>query len=248
MSDLEKAVLEIQAADSNESAFSAFNGAIQRYGYNNACYTLMTDHMSIDQPAFHGHATSYPEDWLKFYNEQNYQVIDAVWHRLLQSPTPFFWNAHVDHVVRDPEALGLAKKVMNEAEEAGVADGIGVSFVNLHGEIAGLGISRPENDGVLDPNVLSDIFFLSAIFHERYQGFFKNKPLPHLTSREKDVLCWAAEGKTDQEIGLILNVSKGTIRFHWNNIYKKLDVNSKLMATLVAIRLRLINPYSLTRY
>lgn len=43
-----------------------------------------------------------------------------------------------------------------------------------------------------------------------------------LTSREEEIMRWVAEGKTNWEISVILNVSLNTIKFHLKNIYQKL--------------------------
>ena len=43
-----------------------------------------------------------------------------------------------------------------------------------------------------------------------------------LTPREHEIMRWVAEGKTNWEISMILNVSLNTIKFHLKNIYQKL--------------------------
>jgi DNA-binding CsgD family transcriptional regulator len=64
----------------------------------------------------------------------------------------------------------------------------------------------------------------------------------HLTSREKEILSWAAEGKSDSVIADIIGVSHSTIRFHMNNIFRKLNANERTLATVKAIRQGLILP------
>jgi len=63
-----------------------------------------------------------------------------------------------------------------------------------------------------------------------------------LTVRQREILCWAAEGKTDDEMSAILNISKSTIRFHWKQIFTKLEVYGRMYAVTKAIRLQLITP------
>ncbi|MGA9267681.1 MAG: helix-turn-helix transcriptional regulator, partial [Rhodomicrobium sp.] len=60
------------------------------------------------------------------------------------------------------------------------------------------------------------------------------------------ILLWAAEGKSDSVIAEILGVSHATIRFHMNNIFKKLDANERTLATVKAIRQGLILPSYVT--
>lgn len=49
----------------------------------------------------------------------------------------------------------------------------------------------------------------------------------HLTRREVQCLRWAAEGKTDFEIGIILSLSMSTVRFHLRNAATKLGTTGR---------------------
>ena len=69
-----------------------------------------------------------------------------------------------------------------------------------------------------------------------------------LSAREKEILSWAAEGKTDDEISQILTISSNTVRFHWKNIFEKLDANGRIYAVTKAIRLDLISPALISPY
>jgi DNA-binding CsgD family transcriptional regulator len=53
-----------------------------------------------------------------------------------------------------------------------------------------------------------------------------------LSQREREVLKWMAEGKTNREIGMILGIATGTVRKHADNIFEKLGVSSRLAASL----------------
>lgn len=46
---------------------------------------------------------------------------------------------------------------------------------------------------------------------------------PNLTRREVECLRWASRGKTNEEIALILDVTRSTVRFHIRNASEKLD-------------------------
>ena len=61
-----------------------------------------------------------------------------------------------------------------------------------------------------------------------------------LTSREKEVLCWTAEGKTAYEIAHILNVSERTVNFHINNAIAKLETSNKTQAAVKATALGML--------
>lgn len=61
-----------------------------------------------------------------------------------------------------------------------------------------------------------------------------------LSPREAECLNWAAQGKTDAEIGLILSISARTTRFHIENAKKKLGVATRIQAVAEALRLKAI--------
>ena len=249
MGDLGEIVEGIQSAGSAKQAFSRFDGAVQRYGYNNACFTLLTDHPSIGQEALHGWTTSYPEDWFKHYHEKEYGSHDPICWYALRQRTPFFWDDAVNVWNRirnfDPKFILQSNRMMREAEEVGIADGFAVGFTNSFGEVGGIAISRAQPENVNNINCLSDLYLISSVFYEKYMSFFVQAEVPRFTKREKDVLAWSAEGKTDWEIAQILSVSTHTVRFHWNNVFKKLKTNNKLHATMTAVRRNVISPGSI---
>ena len=61
-----------------------------------------------------------------------------------------------------------------------------------------------------------------------------------LSARELDILKCLVEGDSYKMIADSCCISIGTVRFHINNIYKKLHVNSKSEAVIKAMRERLV--------
>jgi len=55
-----------------------------------------------------------------------------------------------------------------------------------------------------------------------------------LTPREAEVLFWISEGKSNQDIGLILDACTGTICKHVEHILSKLNVENRTAAALIA--------------
>ena len=51
-----------------------------------------------------------------------------------------------------------------------------------------------------------------------------------LTAREREVLAWVARGKTNAEIAQLLWLAPSTVRTHLENVYAKLDVNTRTAA------------------
>ena len=57
-----------------------------------------------------------------------------------------------------------------------------------------------------------------------------------LTGRESDVLLWIANGKTNREIGQILEMSPRTVNKHLEQIFRKLGVENRTSAAAAAIK------------
>jgi DNA-binding NarL/FixJ family response regulator len=67
--------------------------------------------------------------------------------------------------------------------------------------------------------------------------FKSPKPLEKLglSPRESEILFWTAQGKTNAEIGAILDISPATAKMPLENIYEKLGVEGRHTAMLKAI-------------
>ena len=56
-----------------------------------------------------------------------------------------------------------------------------------------------------------------------------------LTKREAEVLFWVAKDKSNAAIAKILNCRKGTVRKHLEHIHRKLGVQTRTAAVMVAL-------------
>lgn len=71
--------------------------------------------------------------------------------------------------------------------------------------------------------------------HNEARGRPRNATFPQtLTRREVQCLRWAASGKTDGEIGIILSLSVSTVRFHLRNAAAKLGATGRAQSIQIA--------------
>ena len=54
--------------------------------------------------------------------------------------------------------------------------------------------------------------------------------VPALSERERQIMVWVAMGKTNPEIGMILDISEFTVKNHMKSIFSKLDVTNRAQA------------------
>jgi DNA-binding CsgD family transcriptional regulator len=85
----------------------------------------------------------------------------------------------------------------------------------------------------------------SDLIGEQYLVLLQEEKLPSfsiaslellgLTQREAEVLFWIAKDKSNAGIARVLGCCEGTVRKHLENIYKKLDVQTRTGAVMVAL-------------
>ncbi len=89
-------------------------------------------------------------------------------------------------------------------------------------------MARSDTGGEQNYQELAMFQFLATYFHETYRNFLCPEKQIRLTDKEEQVLLWAADGKTDEDISDILCISVPTVRYRRNNIFNKLDARADL--------------------
>ena len=97
-----------------------------------------------------------------------------------------------------------------------------------------------KGESLIHPSVASKILVEFSLLAE---GKGKKKSLLEhdLTEREISVLRFVAEGKTNKEIGNVLDLSEKTIKNHVRNIFQKLHIDTRTQAVILAIRKGIID-------
>lgn len=102
-----------------------------------------------------------------------------------------------------------------------------------------IGYDRPKDD--FDPLFLWQI---QTIFQQMLVHYYNNKNIDRknivLTDRENSVLKLIAGGKTNPEIGMILNIKTSTVATYVKSIYLKLGRSDRVSATLEAIHNKIL--------
>jgi len=92
----------------------------------------------------------------------------------------------------------------------------------------------------------SSVYMLSHIFIHHMESLLeagRSRPEDTLTARERECLTWAARGKSEEEIGMIIQRSRETVHFHVRNAVTKLDAGNRTHAVAIACMRGLIAPF-----
>ena len=84
---------------------------------------------------------------------------------------------------------------------------------------------------------------MSLVVHNQLSGLQRSdtSELEAFTLREIECLTWAAAGKSDAEIAVILELSPKTVNFHIEGAKRRMNAASRTHAVASALRRGLIN-------
>ena len=186
------------------------------------------------------HVTScYREDYQLVYRDNGFVMRDpTVWH-CQTSPTPLVWD---ESMYTTPES----RELMEVSRSYGLGHGISVS-VHESADVASMlsmARDRPLGAGEEQQRALEVAAVLANCLHVASKRVLipkiEQSLRPRLTPRELECLKWIAEGKSNSVIGQILNISEAAVVFHVNNLFRKMNVATRLQAAIAAISLGML--------
>lgn len=179
---------------------------------------------------------NFPLSWLAHYRTQSLMKQDPAAGLLFQAQAPVMWAD-----LRAHDSSASARQFYYEASEFGLAEGFsfgsrfsdgrsGSLFTCVGGELA-----HRQRHRVL-------VNYLAPFLHEAFGKATTTfaAVAPALTAREIEVLKWLRVGKNDQEVAAMLGTSRRTIKFHVENLMRKLQSRNRTEAVARALSMRLI--------
>lgn len=182
-------------------------------------------------------ATNWPAEYLELFIREQYVRHAPVARRCRRSSRPFEWRAADFN--EDPDPRGV--EAMQRAAEFGIAHGFAVPVHGPKGFAGSVGLSGVVLE--LPPRVKPAIHLVALYAFERARDLahpvlVANLPL---TAREREVLVWAAVGKSAWETAEILRITKRTVDEHAQTAFRKLGAVNRTHAVAIALRTGLIN-------
>ena len=228
-------------AASPQALFELLAEEAGRYAFEYIAYGQLGQRSGVD-PALPYPAVmlNYPPDWQSYYAARRYQHVDPVVTFAPLTAKPFAWADLLATRQLDPHQ----RRVFADAEAFGLRDGVSVP---LHGPGGRVGMLSFAASKPAPPRPQGVLHMLAVIFDLAFQtGLSKRSRQAaalRLTSRERECLNWTAHGKSSWDIALILGIGQETVRFHLKNAMRKLQVRSRTVAVVKALRLGLIDPF-----
>ncbi|WP_197434415.1 LuxR family transcriptional regulator [Agrobacterium vitis] len=178
----------------------------------------------------------WPDEWSRLYFRDSLAFQDPAIRHIVRSEPSFVWSdfSKTLAISRDE------KRVMDQARELYVSNGFTLPIVSLDGRCAGVTFAGGDIDD--SPQARTGMALIASFSFARALELHgaNHKPATRLTPREREVIGWIANGKTDWEISVIFGVSEKAVTKHVGNIRTKLGAVSRSHAVAEAFRQKLI--------
>jgi LuxR family transcriptional regulator, quorum-sensing system regulator BjaR1 len=224
---------DLDCANGITAVIAAMDRTLASYGFEFFCFHDFPDPERFADFIF---CKRFSDEWLKLYIKEGYARIDPALRMCRRTTKPFIWADAPYDPEREPRTLEFVRRVA----DFGLARGLMVPIPRNAGRpgVVWFGGSNPE----LDVHTLPVLHCLALYAFEKLRQIsrpaYEEKPL--LTPREREVLAWAAEGKTAWQIGEILAISKRTVDEHVRAAVVKLGATNRTHAVVLAIRDHLV--------
>lgn len=178
--------------------------------------------------------SNWPKEWSSHWANSHLIMFDPVAKFAQMQSAPFRWNtAFAD------ERTGN-KKVERLMRDFGFKDGLAIPMqIDGPPGVVSLGADHCDIDEN-DIPVLEMVCYMAYSRIESLYGSFPYQSVVQLTPQQTAVLHYAAVGKTNWEIGQILNISQHSVRDHIAAACERLNANGRTHAVARAIGLGLI--------
>lgn len=227
---------KLNTIEGSQAALPLFSAYAEKLGFTNAIC------MRVPEPGEDLNSSfllnTYPQEWVRHYGEKGYISSDPVVRELFVNYDPFSWS----EVAARRELAPIERQIMDECADIGLRQGFTVPIYQAGG-YTGL-VSLAGREPMLNDESRGAVTLASIYLHNKLTTLRRREAQNHfdLTERELECLRWAANGKSDWEIGHILLISAKTVNYHIENAKRKFGVATRVQAIVAALRLgRLAN-------
>ena len=178
---------------------------------------------------------TWPVRWYSLYEAGNYLSLDPVVSQMNAGPQLFRWSS------TRVRATPAGKRILEEATEFGLNDGLAFAVFEGAAPVAGVSIfARHYELSIQDESglYLAAMHFYTKLHSLKLQELEAPPATAKLTRRERECLDWVALGKTDWEISQILVISEQTAHSYIQSAMAKLRARSRAQAVARALALK----------
>ncbi len=178
---------------------------------------------------------SYPSNWVNLYISKNYASVDPIIN--VGRSGLLYWQDIYKELPPQKEFASQAK-----------AFGLDNGFSHILTWNGGAGLMSVAGSHLKNTRSIRDVInAIAPHFHQLVArntiNKKKNSNFQALTPREREVLLWVMEGKSNWEISVILKIGQESVKGYIANILQKLDAANRTHAVAIALQYNLLIPF-----
>lgn len=210
---------------------NAFSDTLRHFGLAHVIVGRLPGNGAIDGISIL--LNTFPKSWSTEYFTGHFMRHDALLAEMLRTCQPLAWS----DLVEIRELTPLERRVLHLSVRHGLDCGLIVPVFEPGGRNGF--VSMAGSGATLTASHRSALCLTATQFYGRITalGNDTRATAVALTDREVQVLRWIATGKSDWQIGQILEISAKTVNYHVENVKRKYDVATRIQAVVKAIRL-----------
>jgi LuxR family quorum-sensing system transcriptional regulator CciR len=222
-------VRDVRKLDSEGELAGAMDEIVTDLGFR---YFALTHHVDLNRSNAAIRIHNYPAGWEEWFDEQELGTSDPVHRASVITSVGFAWS-------RLPEMIALTEedqKILERARAHGIGDGFTVP-AHVPGEAHGsCSFACVTGERFAEEN-LALLQLVGAFSFETARRLHRarNTEPVRLTDRQREVVIWAARGKSDWEIGRILKISEATVGEHMRHAGQRYGVSKRMLIAVNAL-------------
>lgn len=176
----------------------------------------------------------WPQDWLDFYQNNGFVTHDLLPIESRRRVRPFWYR----DVISRYKLSGKQKELYDAGVAYGWRDVFGVP-IHGPGSLQGLVTMATRQELKLSPADCAVLEAMARTVWERCrtaEGFGMSDARPmQLSPREIECLQWAAAGKSDADIAVLVGIKPATAHFHIERAKRRFGVRTRVEAVAVGV-------------
>ncbi len=228
------AVRQIAGAETKDDVFTIARAFYRSHGFHALSYLKPSrDHPGQADVISFG----FPDEWIAKYND-GLNLLDPFPSLIARAGQPM----RLSHMAAGKSLTPDQRHFVEQAREHGVTDGYAFPTFGPHQHLAAFGINQVDHQDRVEHADIPILQTIAQAAHLRIDqletGLVER---PRLAPREVVILHWIAQGKSNEEIALILGSKRPTIATHIKRIFFKLNVSDRASAAVKGMKYGIID-------
>ena len=221
---------DLKSVKTEEELAAAIGEIVRDLGFK---YFALIHHIDLRRSSAAMRIHNYPGGWAEWFEEQSLGVTDPVHRASNVVFKGFTWSELPDLI-----ALTRAdKRILRLARSEGIGDGYTIP-AHVPGEVHGSCSFACAPGVTFTEEKLSMLQLVGTWAFEAARRMRRKRiasaPV-RLTDRQREIVLWAASGRSDKEIGRILGISEETVADHLRIICRRYGVNRRGLVAVNAL-------------